>query len=321
MKSGNLTRPQPAVAQPHPADAGWRTRNIGRLLFDATGAFGHDKFRVLGDGRLTEAHMALVQNLDVGGTRLTEAAARAGMTKQSMLELVDKVAALGLVERRPDAGDRRAKVIAFTPDGVRLLECLRAGVDVAERRLVAVTGARFVDGMKAALGEYARSSGLSADWLHPDVAASWRTTNAGRRLAHASRAFAHDALRAVQEAGFGHVTAGHQMLLRHLDLAGNRPTELAARARVTKQAMAELVGRAEASGLVARRDDPADGRARTVAFPPAGLHLLDRFRDGIAGAERRMEAVTGKSFVEQLRRQMLAYLAATAALFPPGRPD
>jgi DNA-binding MarR family transcriptional regulator len=51
------------------------------------------------------------------GMRLTELAGLAGMTKQSVGELVDDLVALGYVERLPDPADRRAKLIRLTERG------------------------------------------------------------------------------------------------------------------------------------------------------------------------------------------------------------
>jgi DNA-binding MarR family transcriptional regulator len=55
--------------------------------------------------------------LDEDGTRLTELAARARMTKQAIGELVDQLEAMGYVERRPDPVDRRAKIVVPTAAG------------------------------------------------------------------------------------------------------------------------------------------------------------------------------------------------------------
>lgn len=60
-----------------------------------------------------------------GGSRVGEMAAQAGITQQSMSELVDSLERLGYVERRPDARDRRAKIIAFTERGWK---CIRLGI-------------------------------------------------------------------------------------------------------------------------------------------------------------------------------------------------
>jgi DNA-binding MarR family transcriptional regulator len=51
------------------------------------------------------------------GMRLTELAHLAGMTKQSVGELVDDLVDRGYVERIPDPEDRRAKLICLTDRG------------------------------------------------------------------------------------------------------------------------------------------------------------------------------------------------------------
>ncbi len=66
---------------------------------------------------LTPAHQAVFENLDPGGTRLTELAARAGITRQSMSELVSVLEQRGYLERRPDPSDRRARIVRLTPAG------------------------------------------------------------------------------------------------------------------------------------------------------------------------------------------------------------
>jgi DNA-binding MarR family transcriptional regulator len=56
-------------------------------------------------------------NLDSGGTRLIELAARARMTHQSMSELVSSLEARGYVERHQDPEDRRARLIRLSSTG------------------------------------------------------------------------------------------------------------------------------------------------------------------------------------------------------------
>jgi DNA-binding MarR family transcriptional regulator len=60
-------------------------------------------------------------HLPLEGGRLTDLAARAGVTKQSMGQLVDDMERLGYVERQCDPDDRRAKRIQFTDAGLALL--------------------------------------------------------------------------------------------------------------------------------------------------------------------------------------------------------
>jgi DNA-binding MarR family transcriptional regulator len=61
------------------------------------------------------------ESIDRDGTRLTDLAARASMTHQSMSELVASLERQGYVERRPDPSDGRARLVSLTPDGRRLV--------------------------------------------------------------------------------------------------------------------------------------------------------------------------------------------------------
>jgi DNA-binding MarR family transcriptional regulator len=77
---------------------------------------------------ITTAHHPVFYNLDLLGTRLTELAARAGMTHQSMGELVSALVDLGYLERVPDPVDRRARLVVLTPRGRRAVRLARAEV-------------------------------------------------------------------------------------------------------------------------------------------------------------------------------------------------
>jgi DNA-binding MarR family transcriptional regulator len=53
------------------------------------------------------------------GMRLTELASLAGLTKQSVGEIVDELEGLGYLERYPDPTDKRAKLIRLTEKGLK----------------------------------------------------------------------------------------------------------------------------------------------------------------------------------------------------------
>lgn len=80
--------------------------------------------------RLRLSHLHVFGNITADGTRLTDLAAWAGMARPSMAQLVDELEADGLVERRPDATDRRAKLVTLTPAG---WEAIRAGRAIIAR--------------------------------------------------------------------------------------------------------------------------------------------------------------------------------------------
>ncbi len=66
--------------------------------------------------------------IDSEGSRVTDLARRSNMTKQSMGELVDRMEELGMVVRRSDPNDRRAKLVHLTDYG---WETMRTGYEVS----------------------------------------------------------------------------------------------------------------------------------------------------------------------------------------------
>ncbi|HUC01018.1 MAG TPA: MarR family transcriptional regulator [Solirubrobacterales bacterium] len=70
-----------------------------------------------GYGDVRPTHGCVFRFVHENGMRLTELAQRAGMTKQSIGEIVDDLEARGYVERVPDPADKRAKLIRLTEKG------------------------------------------------------------------------------------------------------------------------------------------------------------------------------------------------------------
>ncbi|MFV1983874.1 MAG: MarR family winged helix-turn-helix transcriptional regulator [Thiohalomonadales bacterium] len=70
---------------------------------------------------LTSSHTALLSNLDLKGSRLTDIAQRAGMTKQAMGRLADELINLNYIKRSRSQADRRAVKLTFTSTGRKLM--------------------------------------------------------------------------------------------------------------------------------------------------------------------------------------------------------
>ena len=71
------------------------------------------------------AHTTLMPHIDLEGTRLTDLAAKLGVTKQAAGQLVDELVDMGMLERVPDPEDARAKLVRFSKRGrASLLEGL-----------------------------------------------------------------------------------------------------------------------------------------------------------------------------------------------------
>ena len=90
-------------------------------------------------------------NIDPEGTRLTELAERARMTKQSVGEVTSDLEQRGYVERVPDPSDGRAKIIRLTERG-RAAQALGIGlIDEIEQEWAERFGAERVAALREAL--------------------------------------------------------------------------------------------------------------------------------------------------------------------------
>src|SRR4051812_21531812 len=105
---------------PLPGSSGDQRPNIGILLRD----LAQDIVRRVSAGlaeagfdEIRPAHTAVFQHIEAGGSRLTDLAERAQITKQSMSYLVDYLEERGYLERHPDPTDRRVALIRLTDRG------------------------------------------------------------------------------------------------------------------------------------------------------------------------------------------------------------
>jgi DNA-binding MarR family transcriptional regulator len=93
---------------------------IGVLLqvpFAVLGQRVQEGYAAAGFGDVRPAHEPVFRFLAPEGNRVTDLAARAGMTKQAMGYLVDYLVQHGYLERVPDPTDRRAQVVRRTERG------------------------------------------------------------------------------------------------------------------------------------------------------------------------------------------------------------
>ncbi len=95
-------------------------RALEQRAFDAVVAAG------ITDITLAQARVAA--RIAPGGTRVSELALQARVTKQSAAFLVEQLEAAGYVERVPDPTDRRARLVRLTPRAQRVAQAADAEV-------------------------------------------------------------------------------------------------------------------------------------------------------------------------------------------------
>jgi DNA-binding MarR family transcriptional regulator len=121
---------------PPDTSARHRPENLGVLLrepFRVGSELLHERFAERGHPEVRAPHGNVLQYLDGAGTRVSVLAQRAQITKQSMAELVAHLERHGYVERVPDPGDRRAKLVRSTQRGEEVYAIAREFVAELER--------------------------------------------------------------------------------------------------------------------------------------------------------------------------------------------
>ena len=106
-------------------------------------------------GHLTASHVHITQHLALAGSRLTELAACAGVSKQAMGKLVDQCEAWDLVQRQNDPRDARACQVVFTPAGLNWLQAYQEATTQAQAELRAAVGPEVATVMLLGLEAYA----------------------------------------------------------------------------------------------------------------------------------------------------------------------
>ena len=147
----------------------WRLTHLGRLLGEAGRRFdarvlhlmAHDVdvplalSNLAARAQVSAAHVHITRHLQLQGTRLSELAQRAGMSKQAMGDLVDQCEAWGLITREPDPRDARARLVRFTPTGLAWLQAFKDAVAQTEREFRSEVGAEVATVVAIGLEAYA----------------------------------------------------------------------------------------------------------------------------------------------------------------------
>ncbi len=105
--------------------------NLGVLLFVAYRSLeerAYDAVVAAGATDVTVAQARLLARLGPHGTRVTELAAQARVTKQTAGHLVDQLERAGYVERVPDPDDGRARLVVATERAEALVPVGNAAV-------------------------------------------------------------------------------------------------------------------------------------------------------------------------------------------------
>lgn len=129
-----------------------------------------------------------------------------------------------------------------------------------------------------------------------------------------SEAFFSEFREELEQSEFGDVRPTHGCVFRYVDGEGLRLTDIAERAKLTKQSVGEIVDDLVARGYVKRIPDPEDRRAKLICLTERGEAAQLHGRRLFAKVEKRWAQRYGAERIGALR-ELLEEVAADKAPF------
>jgi MarR family transcriptional regulator, transcriptional regulator for hemolysin len=122
----------------HPSADAPVTEFAGQLFFRLWRATHTRTAELLGSVGLTPALFALLNVIGAReGAIQQELGSTLGIDRSTMVSLIDQLESAGLAKRRPSATDRRAREVAITPKGRRVLQQARGLIAQVEGEVLA----------------------------------------------------------------------------------------------------------------------------------------------------------------------------------------
>jgi DNA-binding MarR family transcriptional regulator len=112
-------------------------------------------------------------------------------------------------------------------------------------------------------------------------------------------------LERLHERGFDDFDAAYLNVFQYPGPQGARPSELAARLRISKQALNYLLGELERLDYLERQPDPDDLRSKRVALTPRGTAAISVIREAVGEIETTWAQQLGPKRFAQLRKLLL----------------
>jgi DNA-binding MarR family transcriptional regulator len=116
----------------------------------------------------------------------------------------------------------------------------------------------------------------------------------------------------VHAAGFNDLTPAHLYVFQLPGPDGMRPTELAARMKMTKQATNHLLSGLEARGYVERLSTPVDGRVRLLRLTARGRQVARIMQKSSRCLEDQWAHELGRPQIERIRQGLARLVEDTS---------
>ena len=119
-------------------------------------------------------------------------------------------------------------------------------------------------------------------------------------------------LERLHTGGFDDLDVAHLAVFQYPGPQDARPSQLAIRLRISKQALNYLLGELERRGYLERRPDPDDLRSKRVVLTARGTAAIGVIREAVAEVEADWTRRLGSKRFAQLRELLLELNQSTA---------
>lgn len=119
--------------------------------------------------------------------------------------------------------------------------------------------------------------------------------------------------------GFTDLTAAHLDVMQYPGPHRTRPSDLATRTGMTKQALNYLLGQMQDRGYLTRRDDSGDQRSKRIHLTARGHRAVAAIREIVIEVETDWQQQLGSAQFAELRRLLADLYSLLAAAQPPDR--
>ena len=124
----------------------------------------------------------------------------------------------------------------------------------------------------------------------------------------------------LHQRGYGDLVAAHLNVLQYPGPENLRPSELATRTQMSKQALNYLVGQLEQLGYLTRDDDEADQRSKRIHLTRRGRAAGAAIREIVREVEAEWEEQLGHEQLAKLRDLLTQLYAIATPTIPPRTP-
>jgi DNA-binding MarR family transcriptional regulator len=109
----------------------------------------------------------------------------------------------------------------------------------------------------------------------------------------------------LHERGFDDLEAAHLVVLQYPGPQGVRPSELAARVGMSKQAVNYQLGELERRGYLVREQDPDNQRSKRIALTERGYAVIPVIREAVGEVEAAWAHELGPDRFAQIRELLV----------------